>query len=248
MHRRSAAAEDIQRRHRRRHRQAADRLRLPCPDHELSGAGHADDRADRIRIEGRARSLLRCHDRDPAGDRRDRNRPLEGRGLAAAPRPAHRARHRRRQLAAGLFPRRRLLPGRHLADRTNTGARSAGSTMSMATATWCARVRRWRITRRRRSDACAIVSARARAQRIRICQSGLLRKGWIAGSSPAMTRSVRKARSKRGFRVPAPQAIVGQFGAAPPAMDRVVPAEILGPARTASPSAVSDSLLRWYRS
>ena len=29
-------------------------------------------------------------------DRRDRERPLEGRGLAAAPRPAHRARHRRR--------------------------------------------------------------------------------------------------------------------------------------------------------
>ena len=31
-------------------------------------------------------------------DRRDRSRPLEGRGLAAAPRAAHRARHRRRRL------------------------------------------------------------------------------------------------------------------------------------------------------
>ena len=37
----------IERRHRRRHRQAADRLRLPRADHEFSGAGHADDRADR---------------------------------------------------------------------------------------------------------------------------------------------------------------------------------------------------------
>ena len=63
-------------------------------------------------IEGRDRPLLRRHDRDPAGDRRDRIRPLEGRGLAAAPRPAHRARHRRRRLAARLFPRRRLLSRR----------------------------------------------------------------------------------------------------------------------------------------
>ena len=47
-------------------------------------------------IEGRDRPFLRCHDRDPAGNRGDRGRPLEGRGLAAAPRPAYRARHRRR--------------------------------------------------------------------------------------------------------------------------------------------------------
>ena len=44
-------------------------------------------------------------------------RPLEGRSLAAAPRPAHRPRHRRRRLAARLFPRRRMFPGRHLAHR-----------------------------------------------------------------------------------------------------------------------------------
>jgi glycine dehydrogenase len=34
--------------HRRRHRQAADGLRLPRADHELAGGRHADDRADRI--------------------------------------------------------------------------------------------------------------------------------------------------------------------------------------------------------
>ncbi len=84
-------------------------------------------------------------------DRRDRDRPLEGRGLAAAPRAAHRARHRRRGVGARLYPRRGLLPGRHLADRTNTGVRSGGSTMSMATATWCARARRSRTTHRRRN-------------------------------------------------------------------------------------------------
>ena len=63
-----------------------------------------------IGIEGRARSLLRRDDRDPQRDRRGRERPLEDRGLAAAPRPAHRARHRRRawaraySRAEGCFP------------------------------------------------------------------------------------------------------------------------------------------------
>ena len=61
--------------------------------------------------------------------------PLEGRGLAAAPRSAHRARHRRRCVGARLFPRGRLLPGGHLAHRQILVARSAASTTSMATAT-----------------------------------------------------------------------------------------------------------------
>ena len=72
------AAQDHQRRHRRRHRKTADRLRLPCADHEFSGAGHADDRADRIGIEGGAGSFLRRHDRDPAA-RSPRSRPAAGR-------------------------------------------------------------------------------------------------------------------------------------------------------------------------
>ena len=73
-----APLKDDQRRHRRRHRQAADRLRLPCADHEFPGAGHADDRADRIGIEGGAGSLLRRHDRDPAA-RSPRSRTAAGR-------------------------------------------------------------------------------------------------------------------------------------------------------------------------
>ena len=44
-------------------------------------------------IEGGAGSLLRCDDCDPKRDHRDRDRPLEGRSLALAPRPAHGARH-----------------------------------------------------------------------------------------------------------------------------------------------------------
>ena len=149
------------RRHRRRHRKTADRLRFPCADHELSGAGHADDRADRIRIQGRTGSLLRRHDRDPARDRRNRKRPLDNRRLAAAPCAAHRARHRRRQLDPRLQPRRGLLPGRNVTHRQILVSRSAASTMSMATAIWCARVRRSRITRRRRSGATAVIIAGA---------------------------------------------------------------------------------------
>jgi glycine dehydrogenase len=43
---------DSDRHHRRRRRQAPDRLRLPRADHVVPGAGHADGRADRERIEG----------------------------------------------------------------------------------------------------------------------------------------------------------------------------------------------------
>ena len=162
MHRRSAAAEDLERRHRRRHRQAADRLRLPCADHELSGAGHADDRADRIRIEGRARPLLRRHDRDPARDRRDRSR------AAGRSRPRRCATRRTpcttspttRGSAPIAAPRAASRPAPRAS--TNTGARSDASTTSMATAIWCARARRSRTTRRRRSDGDSVIPGRSR--------------------------------------------------------------------------------------
>jgi hypothetical protein len=69
----STAALQAERGHQRRgHRQAADGLRLPRADDVVPGRRHADDRADRERVEGRARSLLRRDDRDPRGDPRDR--------------------------------------------------------------------------------------------------------------------------------------------------------------------------------
>ena len=46
-------------------RQAADGLRLPRADGVVPGRRDDDDRADRERVEGRARSVLRCADRDP---------------------------------------------------------------------------------------------------------------------------------------------------------------------------------------
>ena len=139
-------------RHRRRHRQAPDRLRLPCADHELSGAGHADDRADRIGIQGGAGSLLRRHDRDPQGDRRDRRR------AASRSRPRRCAMPRTpcttSPTTSGIaaYSRAKAASPTASRDPTNTGARSGGSTTSTATAIWCAPARRWRTTQRRRSD------------------------------------------------------------------------------------------------
>ena len=73
-------------------RQAADGLRLPRADHVVPGGRHADDRADRERVEGRARPLLRRDDRHPRGDPRDRGGPRRPRGQPAQERAAHRRR------------------------------------------------------------------------------------------------------------------------------------------------------------
>ncbi|MGX1502331.1 UNVERIFIED_CONTAM: glycine dehydrogenase [Streptomyces graminofaciens] len=96
VHRRSAAAVQGDRRQRRRHRQASDRLRLPRADHVLPGGRHADDRADRERGPDRARPLLRHHDRDPRRDRESRVGPVVRRRQPAAQRSAHRGRARGR--------------------------------------------------------------------------------------------------------------------------------------------------------
>ena len=71
MHRRSAA-EGRHGGHRRRHREAADRLRHPCADDVVPGAGHADGRADRERVQREPRPLRRRDDRDPRRDPGDR--------------------------------------------------------------------------------------------------------------------------------------------------------------------------------
>ena len=77
VHPRPAADHQGDRRHRRRRRQAADRLRLPRADDVVPGRRHADGRADRDRGPGRARPVLRRDDRDPRRDRR-RSRPGSG--------------------------------------------------------------------------------------------------------------------------------------------------------------------------
>ncbi len=56
------------------HRQAPAGFRLPRADDVLAGGRHADDRADRERIEGGTGSFLRGDDRDPRRDRRHRRR------------------------------------------------------------------------------------------------------------------------------------------------------------------------------
>ena len=80
------------RRHRGRgRRQAPDGLRLPRADDVVPGRRHADGRADRERVQGRARSLLRRDDRDPRRDRarsRTAARPREDNLLKNAPHTA----------------------------------------------------------------------------------------------------------------------------------------------------------------
>ena len=89
MHHRPQAAQGVLRGDGRRRRQAPGRLRLPRPDHVVPGARHLDDRADRERGQARARPLLRRHDPNPPGDRRDRIRQGECGEQSAAQRAAH---------------------------------------------------------------------------------------------------------------------------------------------------------------
>ena len=112
VHPRPAAAQGRHRRrqgrarHQRRgRRQAADRLRLPRADAQLSGRRHADGRADRERVARRARSLLRRDDRDPRRDRQGRGRHLAARRQPAQGGAAHGRGAARRRLAARLLAR-----------------------------------------------------------------------------------------------------------------------------------------------
>ena len=84
----------------RRHRQAADRLRLPSVHRQLPAgrSRRADDRADRERIEGRARPVHRRHEADRgrggelAGDHRSRRRTTRAsRAWTKPPPPASRS-------------------------------------------------------------------------------------------------------------------------------------------------------------
>ena len=69
VHPRPARDHQADRRHRRRRGQAADRLRLPCPDDVVPGGGHPDGRTDRVRGPRRARPVRRRDDRHQGRDR-----------------------------------------------------------------------------------------------------------------------------------------------------------------------------------
>ena len=102
---------------RRGRRQAADRLRLPRADAELSGRGHLDGRADRERVARRARPLLRRDGRDPRRDRQGRERRLAARRQPAQGSAAHRRRAARCRLAARVHARGRGVPEGDAAPR-----------------------------------------------------------------------------------------------------------------------------------
>ncbi len=58
-----------------------------APTMSLAGGRDADDRADRERVEGGTRPLLRRDDRDPRGDPRDRGRPQRPRATTRSSTP-----------------------------------------------------------------------------------------------------------------------------------------------------------------
>ena len=122
MHPRPAQAQAELRRQRRGRGEAPDGLRLPRADAVVPGGRHADGRADRERVEGRARPLLRRDDRDPRRDRADPRRRLGPRRQPAEERAAHRARARRRLEASATAASKRLSRSRGCARRS-TGRR-----------------------------------------------------------------------------------------------------------------------------
>ncbi len=116
MHPRPASAQGQQRDQRRRRGQAPDGLRLPCADHVLPGGRHADDRAHRERVEGRAGSFLRRDDPHPRGNPRGGTRRA-GQGRQPA---EERAAHRRRT-ARRMEPRLQPRAGRLSAGQPGGG-------------------------------------------------------------------------------------------------------------------------------
>ena len=120
------------------------------PDRRAGEGVDHDDRAHRERGPGRARPLLRVHDRHPRGDPRHRARrsqtawttpssapptpPTSCSPIGPAPTPR---------------PRPSFLPPPP--RPTNTGRRSRGWTICTAIGIWCAAARRSRTTSRRRN-------------------------------------------------------------------------------------------------
>ena len=100
VHPRPAPAEGDLRHQGRGRRQAPHRLRLPRADDVVPGRGHADGRAHRERIEGRARPLLRRDDRDPRRGPRGGGGAHGPRGQPAEARAAHRGGGDRRRMDA----------------------------------------------------------------------------------------------------------------------------------------------------
>ena len=105
VHPRPQTSQARSRRQRRGRRQAPDGLRLSRPDGVVPGRRHPDGRADRERVEARARPLLRGDDRHSRRAGQDRRRRLGSRRQPAAQRAAHR-RGAGRRVAPPIHARR----------------------------------------------------------------------------------------------------------------------------------------------
>ena len=90
------------RRNGRRHRQAAHRLRLPSPDHELAGGWNPDDRADESETKAELDRFCDAMLGDPRGGFRDRRGPHGPDQQSPKERATHGRRFRRR-MGPALF-------------------------------------------------------------------------------------------------------------------------------------------------
>ena len=151
MHSRFATMES-RRRGSGRRGEAPDGLRISRADSFVAGRGNDDGRADRERIEARARSFLRCDDFHSRRDRSDREWNRRSAKQCAEKRAAHRAASR--SPTNGTVPIRasRLRIRRRGRANTNSGRRSRASTMFTAIAISSAPVRRWKISRNEQRD------------------------------------------------------------------------------------------------
>ena len=124
-----------------------------APTVSFPGAGHADDRADRERAEGRARPFLRRDDRHPWRDCRRGERQGRSEGQRAQER-ARTRRPRSPTTSGATHTRGGRPPFRCRGCRpTRSGRPSDESTTRTATAICSASARRWRNTRRPASSA-----------------------------------------------------------------------------------------------
>ena len=167
VHPRPAAAEGCERGERRRRREAADGLWVPCADDELPGARNADGRADGERIDGRARPVRRRDDRDPRGNPRRRAGCRRSRRQSPEACTAHRRDDRIGRVAACVQPRARRVSASQPARREVLAA---------------GRTRRQRV---RRSQPLLQLHPGRRARRRRLTMRVLVLGGGVVGVAAA---------------------------------------------------------------
>jgi hypothetical protein len=142
----TSARSPRERHHRGGRGQAPDGLWFPRAHHELAGRRHPDDRTHRVRIQGRARPLLRCDDFHPRRDHGRHPRRTRRHRQPAQERPAPGGGRLCQRVAARLHPRAGRLPPALSPPAQVLAVRRPASTTCTATATSSAPATAWKPT------------------------------------------------------------------------------------------------------